>query len=180
MNSNSIRKLLSVFVALLIIGNIATIAFFWLKKEEGIPPLKGGPAKFIIESLSFNDQQKRQFMDMANEHQRAIRPYRSELREAKDQLFALLKNPKTSQAKKLEAVKTVSIYTEKIDLITYNHFAQVRSICTPAQQEKFDAIIKQVIGMMAAPHPPGERPGPIGDPHGPPEEHPFPPPPHQD
>jgi protein CpxP len=146
------KKIFTILVVLLLIANIATIAVFWLKKEGSQPPIKGGPAKFIIKELGFTKSQQEQFITLAHEHQDQIRPIREELRTAKDNFFSLLGQPDLNDSSKLAAAKIVSLYTEQIDLITLDHFAKVRAICTATQKKKFDSIIKQVTQMMAMPH----------------------------
>ena len=113
---------------------------------------------------------------MVEEHQRGVRPVRGEIKTAKANLFSLLSQPNVSEVEKIEAAKKVSIATEKLDLFTFNHFAKLRAICNPSQQQKFDDIIKQVMQMMGEQHPNGRGPN-QGPPHHRPEGELPPPPP---
>jgi protein CpxP len=168
MDSMVSKKFFTILVILLLLANFATIAVFWLKKEENPKPIKGGPAQFIIKELGLTKAQEEQFLALATAHQDAVRPIREGLKAAKDNFFSLLDQPNLSDSTKLAAAKNISKYSEQIDLITLNHFAQVRAMCTADQKTKFDSIIKQVTQMMAMPHPdrrPHDRP-PIDDPNG--------------
>jgi protein CpxP len=158
MNTPPLKKILTALVALLLLANIVAISLYWFGKNGEQEPPKGGPAKFIIKELSLNDAQQQQFMALVNEHQQQVREVREELKMAKDHFFSLLSQPELSDSAKQAAAKEVSVYTEKIDLITLDHFEKVRALCNPEQQQKFDQIIKRVTQMMALPHPPG-RPG---------------------
>ena len=78
---------------------------------------------------------------------------------------------------KKAAADNVAKNLEQLDLLTFDHFKEVRTICTPAQQKKFDEIIEEVLQMIAS-GPLRGRPGmnngermpPPGD-HMPPPEH---------
>jgi len=173
MNSNSSKKIFTVLVVLLFLANVATIALFWFKKENQPFPQKGGPAKFIINELGFSKSQQEEFLALADEHQLAVRPIREEIKQAKDNFFELLSEPNLSLDTKQTAARAVSIQTEKLDLLTFNHFEKVRALCNEEQKKKFDVIIKKVTQMMGMPHP-------SGPPHGrPPHDGPegMPPPP---
>jgi protein CpxP len=174
MNSN--KKILTVLVALLLIANLATVALIWFKKENKPQQLNGGPAKFIIKELGLDRNQQQQYLALVKEHQQGVRPFRDEIKAAKDNLFSLLSQPNVSEAQKQTAAKKVSISTEKLDLFTFNHFAKVRAICNVAQQQKFDDIIKQVMQMMGEQNPNGRGPN-QGPPHHRPEGELPPPPP---
>lgn len=161
MNSN--KKILTVLVVLLLVANAATIGLFWFKKENKPQQLKGGPAKFIIKELGLNNRQQEQYLVLVEKHQQGVRQLRDEIKEAKDDFFGLLSQPNLAEAEKQKAAKMVSAATEKLDLLTFNHFAEVRAICTAEQQKKFDNIIKQVIQMMGEQHPKGREPHPSND-----------------
>ncbi|WP_316768444.1 Spy/CpxP family protein refolding chaperone [Pedobacter frigiditerrae] len=156
MNSN--KKILTALVVLLLIANVATIGLFWFKKDNKPQQLKGGPAKFIIKELSLDKSQQEQYLVLVEEHQQGVRPLRDEIKDAKDDFFSLLNQPNVTEVEKLTAAKMVSASTEKLDLLTFNHFAKVRAICNPTQQKKFDDIIKQVMQMMGEQHPKGRGP----------------------
>lgn len=158
MNSPRLKNLLTILVALLLLANILAISlYFFNKKSDELPP-KGGPAKFIISELNLSPDQQARFLALADEHQQQVRPLREEVKNAKDHFFSLLAQPNTSDSAKKAAAKAVSSYTEKIDLITLDHFAKVRALCNAEQQQKFDDIIKRVTQMMILPHPPQGRP----------------------
>ncbi len=185
MNAIASKKIFTILVVCLLIANIATIAVFWIKKEGNPEQIKGGPAKFIIRELGFTTEQTEQFLALVDEHREAIRPIKEELKAAKEDFFALLAEPNLPDSTKLSAAKSVSGYTEQLDLITLDHFVKVRAMCTEEQKKKFDSIIKQVTQMMGMPaHGPDPNRRPHMDGHDmppPPDEHEgMPPPPRPD
>jgi hypothetical protein len=41
-----------------------------------------------------------------------------------------------------------------LETVTFQHFTEVRKICTPEQQKKFDEIIREALRMMGPSPPP--------------------------
>lgn len=174
MNPNLSKKLVTALILVLLIANAATISMILFKKEERNPAAPDGPAKYIIKELKLNEQQQDAYFDLINEHQQAVRPLRQEIKKAKDVLFDLLQNSIPDEQAKAKAIKNIGELTAQLDLVTFDHFAKVRKLCTPTQQTKFDEIIKQVVQMMGMPHggPPPGGPHHDGPPPAHPEEHP--------
>ncbi len=180
MNPNTSKKLLTVLVVLLLLANVTSLALFWFKKENKPMPQNGGPAKFIIKELDFDKKQQDQYLALVKTHQKEAGEIREKIKAAKDNFFNLLSKPNVTELEKQMAAKKNSAYLEELDVVTFNHFAKVRAICTQMQQQKFDEIIKQVIRMMGENHPNDKMPhhGPPMDgppPHGPDGELPPPP-----
>ena len=163
MNGLSKNKLLTWLVILLLIANAATIAMFWLGKPKRPPAPQGTAIDFLIKELNLDAKQQEQFKKLAGEHRETAEKIREQVKEAKDSLFDLVKDPVTPDSVKETRVALVGKRLEQIDLLTLNHFQQVRQLCNPEQQKKFDKIIQQVLRMMAGPKPPGP-----GGPQGPP------------
>jgi hypothetical protein len=162
MNSSSKNKLLTWLVVILLLANAATLITFWVARRQHPPPFKGTAADFLIKELNLDSAQQKNYLGLINEHRLAVEQLRDQLKKAKDNFFDLLKQPNTPDSIKIAYAKNISQYTEKIDLLTIDHFNKVRNICRPGQQVKFDSIIQQVVQMMGPPKPPppGNRPPP--------------------
>lgn len=148
----------------LLLVNGVTIALFWLGREKREqlpppPPEQGGPANYLIRELELDSQQQQQYMQLVKEHRQASAQLRRQISEEKDRFFGLLRQSQVPDSVKKAAAAAVSRQTEALDLLTFDHFRKVRTLCTPAQQEKFDRIIRQVTAMMAGPKPGGPPPG---------------------
>lgn len=175
MSSTQKNKLLTWLVILLLVANAATIAFFWLNKKQSHPPQPKGSAKdFFTKELNLDPTQQVKVEALVLEHRKAAEELRRKVRAAKESFFELLKQPNVSDSARQAAAKAVSVQTEELDLITFDHFQKVRALCNPEQQKRFDEIILDVTRMMGQPQPP-MRPGGPGGPGGPP---PNGPPPH--
>ncbi len=177
MNPSSKNRLLVWLVALLLIANAATIAMFWLGKTKRPPEPRRPESDFLVKELKLDSGQQAKFELLRKEHRSAVDSLRAKVKEAKDQLFDLVKDLAATDSMKQTAAAAVSVITEKIDLYTVEHFQKVRAICNPEQQKHFDEMLHQITSMMAPPPPkrpdrPGGSPpnGPEGD---------RPPPPHE-
>jgi len=161
------NKLLTWLVFVLLLANAATITMFWLNRKPKQPAIqRGTPQEFLVKELKLDAKQQEQLEALVKEHRQAAEQLRGKTKEAKEQLFDLLKQPAASDSTKQAAAKAVSVITEELDLLTLNHFQKVRAICNAEQQKIFDEIINDVVRMMGQPRPPMEGPG--NHPQGPP------------
>jgi protein CpxP len=164
MQPRNTNRILIWLIIILLVADAATVAYFWLGNSKGRPSQES-PKEFIIRELSMDANQQKQYSDLVTEHRASVDSLRQALRTAKDSFFELIKEPAVTDSAKQAAVSVIGRITESIDLRTLEHFQKVRMLCRPEQQEKFDRIIHQVMGMMGPPPPggppgPGRRPGP--------------------
>ena len=154
---------------LLIALNLAMLGAFWLVRDKGpgrgIDP-KSGVVDFLVKELGFDSTQKQKLISLREEHQQKMMGIRKNNREAKDAFFDLLQKPDTPDSVIQKAAKESARYDEEKDIVTFHHFQQIRNLCTETQQRKFDAVIQQVLRMIAPPQT-GKPEGP--PPHGRPE-----------
>lgn len=164
---------------LLIALNVATLGTFWLVKErrnDPPPQQQSGVVSFLVQELSFDSIQKQKLVNLVNAHRQRIREVRKNSRDAKDAFFSMLKENEIADSAIENAAKESAHYDAETDVLTFKHFRDIRNLCTPAQKEKFDQIIQQVLRMLAPPQP-GKPQGPPHDGPPPGEEGQRPPPP---
>lgn len=179
MSTGTKNKLLIWLVALLLLANAATIAFFWLGRSKRPPSPQGSARDYLVKELSLDTKQQAQFDELVKEHRTAADKVRPEIRKAKEAFFELLKQPGITDSARQAAARMVSVQTEALDLLTFAHFQKLRALCNNEQQKKFDAIVHDVVRMIGQPRPP-MRPGGNGMPGPPPGDGPAdnrPPPP---
>ena len=169
------NKILVWAVVVLIIVNVAVLTTIWLLHNRQRPE-RGTPADYLVKELSLNNDQQNKLHELAKEHHRQSQEIRGQIKDARHELFKLLQQPNVSDSIKKAAADNVAKDLEQLDLLTFNHFQQVRSICNPDQQKKFDEIIEDVLEMIASGPPAGPRGN--GDHMPPPGDH-MPPPPGQ-
>lgn len=145
-------------ILLLVIANVASISIFWFGriKDPERPMMPGvGPRDYIVKELGFNTEQQKKYTEMVKSHHENAQKFQDSIRQAKDVFFSLLKDPAVTETTKQNAAAAVSRQSEKLDLLTFQHFQDVRKICTEDQKKKFDSIIHQVLAMMGRPKPAG-------------------------
>ncbi|MBW4889607.1 periplasmic heavy metal sensor [Mucilaginibacter sp. HMF5004] len=185
-------RYLGIVLVVLVAANIITLGVFWYYKihniklsEAGNTQGNGNASSFIIKQVGFTASQQARYLELVRQHQQRVRDIRDQLHIAKDSFFDELSDTTVSAATIDAASSTIGKLEKDLDVQTFNHFKQVRAMCTPEQKIKMDNCIKQVMRMMGPP-PPGGRPqGPPdaeGGPGGgmpPPQGDRLPPPPPQ-
>ena len=168
MNNSTKNKFLIGIIALFILANIISIYLFWAVKPQP-DRQKGTPAAFLIKELNLNEKQQEQLEVFREDHLSEAEPLRRELVKNKKMFFQLLQQNNVVDSQIINAEKAVTTVIGKLDLLAYDHFKKVRSICTETQKEKFDKIIlkvAQILGNPGDPHPPGDKPPPPNDAEG--------------
>jgi protein CpxP len=171
MNTLFRNKILTGLVILLLIANITTILMFWMGMRKHHPRPHQQAQEYIIKELAFNDAQQKQYKEMVNEHRRQSGSLNEEIRNYKDSFFNMLALDNMNDSSKNNKASRIASLNQQLDILTFEHFKKVRTICNPDQQRKFDKIIKDVLRMMAGPAPPDKRT------QGPPPDDRMPPPP---
>ncbi len=179
----------AIAIIILVVINIATLATLWYGrgggKHHSPPNGGGGAAKFLIKELAFDSTQQQAYLALVAQHQQAVRDIREQVKDAKENYFNLLADSTASGEKIKAAIDKATTMEEQIDIKTFEHFKQVRALCNSEQKKKFDAIIKEVVGMMGTekhqgpPPPSGQKAegGGMHRPPPPPNDDGFPPPP---
>ncbi len=136
-------------VVLLVICNIGLLLTVWLKPQMPFgKPAGEGPRNFVISSLKFSDEQVKKYDVLINGHKQAMDSLRDESMRYRQQLFQNLKNEATGAAIADSLAKCIADNQQRIEMVTYNHFAQVRALCTSEQKAGFDKIIREVTRRM--------------------------------
>ncbi len=170
-------------IVLLLLLNVASIGFMWWKnmphrldrrqEEEA--------SEFIIHALNLDAKQQIVYAALIKTHREQMHEADKDLMKNKDAFFDLLKDDNIDSSKILSAVAFIGKAEEKNNLITLQHFQQLKAICNEEQKKKLYAVLKGILGRMQN-HPPHhniERPEAGGPPppHGEGMENEPPPPP---
>ncbi len=155
-------------VLLLVLCNIGLILTLWLKPQPGGPPKGGGPKERVISSLKFTDDQVKKYELLIEDHQRSMRKLKEQGAALRRVLFSGLNNSASPVKLADSLVSEIGNNQREIEIVTYNHFSQVRALCTDQQKQQFDKIIVDITRNMNG-GPDGHRPPPgEGRPDGPP------------
>ena len=145
---NSTNKFLTIAVILLLLANIALVAFMVTGKGKKNPASeRGGKAVFerLVKELGMTDAQQKQYDSLREVHFTGIRPLFDSMRVKRQALFNLSKENTLNDS-------LINVYTSYIagkqilaDKLTLVHFHQVRKILNADQQPKFDVFIKKMM-----------------------------------
>lgn len=162
-------KLLTGLVMVLLLLNLTTLAGIWRmmdwKHFRLMPPPPPSPKAFLIEKLGLNEDQQEVFEELREEHFSQMTALRTEIRQEKEALYDLLKNPEIDTATSYRHFSAIMSKEERLEKITFEHFRKLREVCNEEQKQHFDIIIDHVLQMvMHGPPQPGrhqhELPGP--------------------
>ena len=148
-------RFLTLAVALLILLNLGTLAFFLMGRK---PPHQSheGPKKIIIERLRFQPDQVAAYEKLIGQHRSAIQEKEQEMAAAKKQLYALLKQDSFPQ--KEAFVAQINQAQQAIEQIHFNHFFELKALCTPEQQPLFDALTEDLAAYFGPQRPMRNKP----------------------
>ncbi|HLO83101.1 MAG TPA: Spy/CpxP family protein refolding chaperone [Chitinophagaceae bacterium] len=149
------NRLFTWLLGILLLANAVTLVVFWIDRTRPENGPRAGAQGFLVQQLNFNDQQQQQFEALAKDHRAKAQEIRPKIKEAKDAMFELVKQPGVSDSIKQAAAAKVSGYIMQLDLYTLEHFQKIRAICNPEQQKKFDQILNQLTMMIGNQRPPG-------------------------
>lgn len=146
MKSIKRNKILFWMFIILMLINIITLVIFGAGKINKAPI----PKNIMAKELKLNEQQKKQLYLMIDEHRKESMILRGKIRIAKKEMFDLAKNPLVSEREKRLAVDKASKCIADLDMLTLNHFQQIRSICNESQKKLFDELLKKMAMTIGA------------------------------
>lgn len=151
MNSLKNNKYIGWVVILLAILNVVLLVFIWTGRNR---PRNNSPRAGMMvfeERLALNETQARQLKQLRDDHFKTMMQLRNESQETRKSLHSLWAEANASN-KVTELTQRMGSLHAAIEKATFDHFAQIRAICSPEQQKIFDELIKDVLSK-------GERPG---------------------
>ena len=149
MMANPRQKRLLILVGILLITNVITLAFLWTTRKPKHPSSpKPRMGQFMVDQLQFDSTQEAAYWNLRDSLISKQRPIMDSLRIAKKSFYDLLNYPPVSDSALEARSNAVLGIQQKLDLITFRHFQQVRNVCHPEQYQKFDTVIKEIVHRM--------------------------------
>ena len=158
-------KFFKIVILVLLLINIATLTFVWTTSQRppSFQPRPPDVGEFLTQKLQLTEAQQKQFEALKQVHHEKVETLREKNKKLHNDFFDLLKQPNIDTTTINMAADAIMINQKAIEMATFYHFEDVRSICTPNQQKMFDEVIKEALRMMSPPPP--------GPPHGGPPPH---------
>jgi periplasmic protein CpxP/Spy len=140
-------KLLTIAVIALLAINIGMVAFYVLQKS--VTPAttspsakKEGPKKIIIERLHFDKDQVTAYESIIVEHQKAVKMLKDSISTTKNNLYQSLKTDNYTSKDSL--IVLLGVLQKRIESVHYEHFLQIKKICTPQQIADFNMLTNEL------------------------------------
>jgi Spy/CpxP family protein refolding chaperone len=99
-----------------------------------------GAGEALWEKLELTEAQRDQLQDLRQEHRQTMVRLRGETAQARAELQALLLDPEVGKTEALQAQAKVSDLRAKAARLRLEHRFAVRSVLTPEQREKMEAL----------------------------------------
>lgn len=149
MNTQPNNKRLLIIIGILLLANLVLVSFLILNKPVAKRPMRGDRkamiTSFLQKEIGFNQQQLQQY-DSLNEHHRTkIKAMFDEARSDKENEFKQLAINNFSDS---SIINTAAIFAGKqkeIEIVMFKHFKEIRTLCTPQQQPKFDSLFYKML-----------------------------------
>ena len=155
MASVSRNKIYLLLIGILLLSNLALVAFFVFNRPGKKEVKRERPGGYMKEALKnevgFNDQQLARFEDMAAKHKEQMRPLFEDISKTKESFYKLLTQPGTPDSTLNISAREIGERQRLLDLKIFTHFQNIRELCTPEQQTKFDTLVQRVVHKMIFP-----------------------------
>ncbi|MEQ9100080.1 MAG: hypothetical protein RIF36_15645 [Imperialibacter sp.] len=132
------------FLILLVINVVLVILFLVGPKP---PKHQSGIKDEIGRELGFTNEQKAMFDEMATAHREAILDLEKQEQELVRLFFEQLGSENISSDKEALLEQMLQLEKDKI-MVTYDHFAALKQICTEEQQLRFDDVMRRIIPVL--------------------------------
>jgi len=154
------NKIYVFLIGILLLSNLALVAFFVLNKPAKKEIRRERPSSYMKEALKddvgFNDQQMAQYEEMVGLHRQQMRPLFEDISKTKESFYHMLTKPETPDTVLNNAAREIGDKQKHIDLKIFMHFQNIRQLSTPEQQPKLDSLIQKVVHKMVFPMRKGE------------------------
>ena len=143
-------KLLKIAIIALLLLNLATMSFMLLHRPLMGPAHRGEETyNYLVHEINMTEDQQNQYKKLRDEHHESMERLQEKSREMHNAFFKLLQNPSSDSMQVKLMCDSITGNQLKIEMLTFDHFKKVRTLCTPQQQKKFDEIIQETLKRMA-------------------------------
>ncbi len=143
-------------IVLLLCLNVATIGWV-VRKLETIPSSRQNPERFMARRLALTPQQLGQYQQSRSQMRRHTKPHEDSLRTLRSTLFGRIKQPAISDKEINRLLEQMNRHNSQITRLRFQHWQQVRALCKPDQQARFDQLINRIERGITTPRQPGLR-----------------------
>lgn len=164
MKKLSRQQWLLLLVLVLLLANVVVLSLFW-SNEKGSNDHRGPDREkkmstFIINELKFTPQQEKTYWTLRSEHIKRIRPVIDSMRSVRKSMLELLHQQAVPDSLLQHKTDTIAALQKQMDILIFRHFQNIKALCTPDQQEKFDTVVAELFKRMTGFHRSAPKTGP--------------------
>jgi periplasmic protein CpxP/Spy len=144
-------KFLSIAVVALVLLNLTIIGVLFFKESRH--PLTGErhgkkePKNIMIERLNFDDLQIIKYENLIKVHRSLKEESNQNIHDLKNVLYSSVAQGSVETRDSI--VQLILVEQKKLELINYNHFADIRKMCNADQAKKFDGLSKNMLDIFS-------------------------------
>jgi len=141
------KRNLIIAIVLLVIINAVSLTLLWKSRwspqREVMESSRNTPEHYMKRRLGFSDEQLKTLHGLRQQHFEQIRPVENKLKQLRAGLFEAESDTLSAERfhSQLDEIGRLQMI---VDSLTYSHFRQVRSICTPDQAREFNRILRDM------------------------------------
>lgn len=140
------KKMLLRLVVVLALLNVALIVFFAFKGERYDERKRGyrDVSGILEKELELNKKQVRQIDSLRAGFLQSEKVLAKTIRAERDSMNQLMFNKNTNDTLVLALARRVAENDYKMELLRIEQAKSFKSICTPAQRDKFEGLVKEI------------------------------------
>ncbi len=139
-------------IIFLVLLNIGLIGFFvWRElkphhnsllfpKNEAYKDVSG----ILKRELQLDEKQAQQFNSIREDYYRKEISLKQKIKDNKDAMNAEMFNKHTDENKIMSLARQTSNFEYEMELLRYRQAKELKLVCTPEQQEKFEVLVKEI------------------------------------
>ena len=148
---NKKYKALVFIIIFLLVTNFILLILFMSNNSSDKKQTKHdqkGLYTLLQKEVGFSDAQLNQYQALRTQQRKTIKPLFNSIRGSKERFYELLYKENLPDSILYKDADSIATAQKQLDLQMFDHFKNIRNICTPQQVPKFDSSIKKVIARM--------------------------------
>ncbi len=146
-------------IGLLLCLNLGTLGWVAFRTQPLRRPNPSNADAYLSRWLKFSPEQRSRYQQYRRELRTTLQPHEDSLRSLRVDLFRRLGEPDVSEADVNALVHRIERHHGQITRLQFRHWQQVRTLCTPGQQARFDRWMDRLVKTMNRPRQHGRREG---------------------
>jgi hypothetical protein len=155
MSNATNNKGLIFLIVILLLTNIAVLAYFlWPKQPDKLANPERNRYKLLEplkNEVGFTDSQITDYKKIRDSRSGRIRGKVEDLRRVRDNFYRLLSMGNASDSLLNSFADSIANRQKLLDLETFAHFKQLRTLCTPDQEVKYDSMVQRIVHRWGSP-----------------------------